>query len=693
MHEKMLKPPTNKPDVSGCDGKHLSNHMHKESFEKMKAAYAGLQEDYVKLQTDLKNSLKALQDLRSSHASMMQRADKVISEKDAALKNLRNKLSSHREDDMRKEIEDDVRKNFSSYTKQLQMNHEKCRASLHEANIQTAVLKAKLESSERSHQRALQELELKHKAEANQLQVEIQRMKAQESQLDAEDVMTQLLNAQRENADLQSRVKLVSLDLKEAKHEKHCILMEHQATLQKRTEELATIEEANKITEAKLKSMQQQKDALEDTLGKYRQETSRLSQQLLSNEEEKASLKNKLSLAEQRHKAELAQLKTDSVRQKADLEHKYEKTLAELANAKADAELAVKNSVGQKHLLEEKEKELEQKHQAARSKDWEHARKLESEKILLEGKLKELATAKAAALERLAESDLQVKRLKHAEDARRQEMEEEIHALKTRIKTLMDVRDGTNKVAAENHILQQRLELAAEQHKNDTAAIKDAHDAKNVLSAKVESLQFELQAARVDAIKLSEQSERAGMQMKLDWEQEKYDFVKRIEEVEAELRQAHREFNWKLRALKQSNREQKKIIASCRSKMKTMRSAKHEMEAEAVHLKQSVPLDVHRELQDELKKLRRKQLEFHALLQFPLAHPDSQSLGDISRLKEKLDHLDLQQREQMEQMITFVKKFCGGRRAGYPSSVDSSSSKHSGHSKSSSTSKEHPHLS
>ncbi|KAH9381288.1 hypothetical protein HPB48_003269 [Haemaphysalis longicornis] len=566
---------------------------------------------------------------------MMQRADKVISEKDAALKNLRNKLSSHREDHMRKEIEDDVRKNFSSYTKQLQMNHEKCRASLHEANIQTAVLKAKLESAERSHQRALQELELKHKAEANQLQVEIQRMKAQESQLDAEDVMTQLLNAQRENADLQSRVKLVSLDLKEAKHEKHCILMEHQATLQKRTEELATIEEANKITEAKLKSMQQQKDALEDTLGKYRQETSRLSQQLLSNEEEKASLKNKLSLAEQRHKAELAQLKTDSVRQKAELEHKYEKTLAELANAKADAELAVKNSVGQKHLLEEKEKELEQKHQAARSKDWEHARKLESEKILLEGKLKELATAKAAALERLAESDLQVKRLKHAEDARRQEMEEEIHALKTRIKTLLDVRDGTNKVAAENHILQQRLELAAEQHKNDTAAIKDAHDEKNVLSAKVESLQFELQ----------------------------------------------------------SNREQKKIIASCRSKMKTMRSAKHEMEAEAVHLKQSVPLDVHRELQDELKKLRRKQLEFHALLQFPLAHPDSQSLGDISRLKEKLDHLDLQQREQMEQMITFVKKFCGGRRAGYPSSVDSSSSKHSSHSKSSSTSKEHPHLS
>ncbi|KAL1435850.1 hypothetical protein MTO96_010623 [Rhipicephalus appendiculatus] len=75
------------------------------------------------------------------------------------------------------------------------------------------------------------------------------------------------------------------------------------------------------------------------------------------------------------------------------------------------------------------------------------------------------------------------------------------------------------------------------------------------------------------------------MQMKLAWEQEKYDFVKRIEELEAELRQAHKEFNWKLRALKQRNREYRKAVHSYRSKIKSLKSENQEMHAEAGHVR------------------------------------------------------------------------------------------------------------
>lgn len=59
------------------------------------------------------------------------------------------------------------------------------------------------------------------------------------------------------------------------------------------------------------------------------------------------------------------------------------------------------------------------------------------------------------------------------------------------------------------------------------------------------------QGAQVDVMKINEQNQKVNMQMKLSWEQEKYDYVKRIEELESDLRQAHKEFNWKLRSLKQ----------------------------------------------------------------------------------------------------------------------------------------------
>lgn len=683
--------------VMYSDEKHPSRDMPTSSFEKLKAAHVSLQEDYVRLQNDLKDALQALRDVRSNHASILKRADKIISEKDSTIKELRTKLSAISEDDLRREIEEELRNNFANYTKQLQINNDKCRASLHEANVQITTLKVQLESGERSHQRALQELDLKHKAEANRLQVEIQRLKSQQSRSEAVDIFTKLLHAQKENADLQNKVKGISLQLKELRCEKDNVVLEHQAALHKHVEELALVEEANKVTETKLRSVQSQRETLEEALGRYRQEVNRLSQELVSLEEEKLSLKNKLSLAEQRHKAEVTQLKMDSVHQKAGLETKYEKTLLELASAKTDVELAMKGSANQKQLLAEKEKELEKKHCAARAKDWDRARRLESEKLLLEAKLQELATANAATLERFAESEKHVKRLKQCQDSQRQELEEEGLTLKAKLKALLDARDDTNKVTAENNVLHQRLKLAEEELSKTNAAIKDAQEQKETLSQKVDRLQIELQAAHVNAIKLSEQSERASMQMKLAWEQEKYDFVKRIEELEAELRQAHKEFNWKLRALKNRNKEYRKTVDTYESKIKGLKSANHEMQVEAVHLKKNVPFNIHKELQDELEKLRRKQREFRSLLEFPAApggnvgppHPNSQSLWNFAEVKEKLDRLDQQQRTQMNQMVALVQNLCVETHQSFPSSADISLlSRRSGSSESSSVSKE-----
>ncbi|XP_075552611.1 centrosomal protein of 83 kDa-like [Dermacentor variabilis] len=699
-----LRPSSNEIDeVLNYDEKHHGSDSHKNSFEKLKAAHVSLQEDYVRLQKDLKNTLQSLHDVRSNHANILHKADRIISEKDSTIRELRVKLSSICEDDLRKEIEEELRNNFAVYTKQLQINHEKCKVSLHEANVQLTNMRAMLQSAERSHQRGVQELELKHRAEVNRLQVEIQHLKAEQNPSDQEDVLMQLLNTQKDNADLQGRLKSVSLELKELRNEKHGLTLEHRAALQKHAEELALAEESNKIIETKLKGALSQREALEETLGRYRQDINQLSQQLVSAEEEKLSLRNKISLLEHRHKAEILQLKTDAVHQKADLEAKYEKALLDLASAKADAELAIKGTTDQKQLLAEKEKELEKKHRAARAKDWDRTRRLESEKILLEAKLKELVTAKAAVVERLAESEKQIKRLKQTQDSQRQEFEEELLALRAKLKAMSAARDDTNKVAAENQVLQQRLALAEEELGKRHAALKDSQEQKELFSRKIECLQQELQAAHVNTIKLSEQSDKTGMQMKLAWEQEKYDFVKRIEELEGELRQAHKEFNWKLRALKQRNKEYRKAMHSYRSKIKSLKSANHDMHSEAIHLKQNVPLDIQKELQDELKKLRRKQLEFRSLLELPsapqgtagsLCRPYDQSLWNMSELKEKLDRLDLQQCQQMDQMITLVKKLCAVTQQNSASSIDISSlSRHSCSSKSSSTSKERHHSS
>lgn len=51
-----------------------------------------LQDDYVKLQKDLKSALETLRDVRGNHANILKKADKIIAEKDAAIKELRIKV-------------------------------------------------------------------------------------------------------------------------------------------------------------------------------------------------------------------------------------------------------------------------------------------------------------------------------------------------------------------------------------------------------------------------------------------------------------------------------------------------------------------------------------------------------------------------------------------------------------------------
>lgn len=136
-------------EVLNYDEKHHVNDSHRDSFERLKAAHVSLQEDYVRLQKDLKNTLQSLQDVRSNHVNILQKADRIISEKDATIKQLRVKLSSVCEDDLRKKIEEELRDNFADYTKQLQINHEKCKSALHEANVQLTNMKSMLQSAEK----------------------------------------------------------------------------------------------------------------------------------------------------------------------------------------------------------------------------------------------------------------------------------------------------------------------------------------------------------------------------------------------------------------------------------------------------------------------------------------------------------------------------------------------------------------
>ncbi|EEC02721.1 NBP2B protein, putative [Ixodes scapularis] len=213
----------------------------------------------------------------------------------------------------------------------------------------------------------------------------------------------------------------------------------------------------------------------------------------VSLEEEKLKLKGQLADSEQRHKAELLQLKLDTVKQKAELENTHRKAMVELTNAKLDAELALKAANEHKRTAAEKEKETERRHQLTRTKDWDRARQLESEKVLLEAQLSEVATAKAAADQRLMEAEKQMKRLKQAQESQRQELEEEMLALRTRLKASLAVREDTNKVTAENHVLRQKLELLEEERRKDRAAIEGTMQQKDGLSETVERLKSELQ--------------------------------------------------------------------------------------------------------------------------------------------------------------------------------------------------------
>ncbi|XP_064472947.1 centrosomal protein of 83 kDa-like isoform X2 [Ornithodoros turicata] len=542
------------------------NVQHRHNFDKLKEEHVNLQADYVNLQKELQKTLQAMQNTRTNQAALLQKADKIILEKEMALIRFRQQVCTGKE--VRKELEDEMRATFSNHVHQLRTQLEKHRTDLHEANMKVTSLEAKIENIQRIHRRAQDELTLKFKTQVQQLEGELQKL----CRDDNSKILNEIIALQRDQVQLQSRNKSLAAELSQVRNECNAVLAETQAATLSHKVKLTTIEEEKRLLEFKLDSVQSQKEALEQTLSESRTQVSNLVQQMSSIQEEKLKAKSQLAEVERKCRTEMRLL---AAKQNAKLECGHEQTFIELTNARLEATLATKTAAEQKKILASKEEEFRERFNVARSKDYSIIRKLESEKMLLEEELKAERSTVALAEQRLFE---QLKKEK-------EEMREKTETL------------------------QQHIHLLEEQRLKDGTTIDEHIQQRQMLEQIIQQLRLELQRAQTVTKKDEEISEK--------WERDKRSFVKQIRDLESDLHHWQEEYHRKVAALKQKYKKAQKALQVQRTKLEAL------MVSQSAKMRANTNTD--EKLRQELDTLKRKHLEFQRIIE---AAPDDRLVTD-----------------------------------------------------------------
>jgi coiled-coil domain-containing protein 41 len=661
----------------------MRSEQHKTNYKTLKEEHKRLQDECMALHKELTSTIADCKLVQEKYTKLLEQARSELAAKISENEQLRMQVVNPKMvESLKLQVHGEVEKPFHDKLAQLERDLEKFRAENKKLKYDYSFLKSEYEHQRQEHQRVVEELTLRYEAEVTNLRHERESTLARQQQDAASDVQ-HVRTVQRENIQLNQKVKSLLTELDELRSQREHVGLQADSVTRLQIKQLAEHTATIKALETEKQSLKTQHEAVHRELAIATDENTRLSARVHELEKENVALRSRAEETVHRSKLDVSNVRVEMLRERGDVERERDRLGSQLQDALAEIEV-LKVSMSQlETTIVDKERELQRRVQAAREEEWQKFHKAESEKLELESRVHELeklrADCDAARIVAIEKAEDRLKKALDEKDA----AEREALVARTKLENQLQLLDSLERERAETAELRTRFQRLESQYNTYVSGERELIELNERLEHESDELRTEVQRVRESAQHEREQADGAMAQYRAAWLEEKCNLQSRIDELDVELAAARKKLVTSTHTYKQKKNRMKGLVSKLRDRITHLQLTVDQLQVEKEAIKRSLPGDAHEQLKRRLCDLLQRNREFRALLLAGNIKPTSiggltfgcvgssdqlgmsmepfdilPSLGtffdtkqkDLCQIRDRLDHLDIQQRQQMEEL-------------------------------------------
>ncbi|XP_023211678.1 centrosomal protein of 83 kDa-like [Centruroides sculpturatus] len=279
----------------------------------------------------MKLTLEENKAINNKSVEAIEKANKMVQKQQKEIEELKMKLEAQTSNNLYRNLKEKSRNNLKEWTNQLESELDNYRQEYTRLHYEASTLKSQLEYNEIEHKRTVEGLKLQYESEITNLQNKIDDLLMEKHHENKQEGQ-QLHILQKENVQLQSKIKGLSTELEELQKVKEKVGLRTDNVVRLQTKQLTEHEINIRTLESEIKSCELQKEATEKELSLCYENNKILTSELQSTKKELILIKNQLEEVKQKCQIELANIKVENLRNKGKLERDKSQLNIELSS-------------------------------------------------------------------------------------------------------------------------------------------------------------------------------------------------------------------------------------------------------------------------------------------------------------------------------------------------------------------------
>ncbi|XP_029457473.1 centrosomal protein of 83 kDa [Rhinatrema bivittatum] len=611
--------------------------LHKTNYQTLKAEHTRLQDEYTKSQNELKRLLADKQTVHDKFQLLLAELRGELLDKTRELEELKLQVLTPQKLEllkaqMQQELEIPMRERFRKLDEEV----EKYRGEYNKLRYEQTFLKSEFEHQKEEHARILEEKKIKYNAEVARLEKDKEELHNQLMTVDPTRDSKRVEVLLREKAQLHQKLKGFEAEVAELRAERENSGMQAENVQRIQVRQLAEMQTTIKSLESEKQSVKLQLDRLEKELHMANEQNDLLTSKLFKAEREINALTSKVEELKHSHKLEVTNIKLEAARARSETEREKNNIQSQMDETLSENEILKAAVERHRALLAEKEREMVRKVQAAKEEGFQKITALQEEKLEYENQIADLESRKVEFV-KMQESESnqweeKLRVIQMAEESARKELQNARSKLQQQVIYIEQLEKEKNEIADHKqqiHDLQIQITSLA-QSENDLI------DTNQKLREKLERLKQESRIARSQAEKAQQEAEKGLEDKHIEWLEEKHKYQQQLAEIEEKYRQTKEKLQRASVAQKKRKTLNENKQKRMQEKIELLEAKKEELETERQILnRQNVPYEEHTRLQKRLRDLQRRHNEFRSVILGPNV-PSAGQLNPVSFLSSTL---------------------------------------------------------
>lgn len=595
---------------------------HRTNFEALKAQHISLQEANQSLRAEFDTLSENYDRLHRKSQEIIFTLQNERDEKIVECESLKTQvLSPHKLEQLKAQLTDEIEEPYRKRMDSIESELETTRSEYNKLKYNFTFLKSDYEATVARHHSVVEEMTAKHQAEISSYVAERKALLARQER-DVPSDLQRIRELQRENTELQEKVKGVLNEIEELRAQKQHASAQIEQSFQAQAQQFAELQALNKTLEVERSSLSGQVQSLQAELSRSHDTQHSASEQLTQAHRDIAALKRRVDEIEHKKAMDISELKMEHLERCRELVAAREAVVCEERAGQAQLEAMQRTLHEQEALLTDRERVCGERVQAAREGEWARQAELQRDKIELEERLAELQRQQSGAA---SEHKQQLEKL-----------EDEIADLKSTKSGLRSELEAARSQAVENGQHLQSLQLEVQQlsniarkyhnlsidYKRGQQCERELHEAVHKLESTVLLLEEQLSRSQHDMHTLKEQHNTQTLRERQSSLEEKAALTARLEEGHAHQQALEEQLTQAKKTSKKLQRHYKKSELELRQSNELLRAREEELLTEREALKKSFGLESQK-LKRKFTDMQRKHQEFLFLLHhdpYPSAH-------------------------------------------------------------------------